>query len=234
MSARHTAPERDKPRPTATTERVVAAGLIAILRAPTPRHFLRVTEALVDAGVRAVEFTLTAPEAVHAIGQAVAEFAGTAVIGAGTVLSADQAEACIDAGAAFLVSPVAAPDVVAAAQIAGVPAYPAGLTPSEIASAFRSGAAAVKLFPASAVGPRFISDLHGPFPTIPIIPTGGIAIDDIPEWLAAGAAAVGIGGPLLGTAVRDGSDIRGLRARAKRAVKLVHDSRSTTADADKA
>ena len=212
--------------PAATTERVVRAGLIAILRAPTARRFLAVTEVLVDAGIRAVEITLTAPDAVEAIAKVTAEFGSVATVGAGTVLSADQAEACIDSGAEFLVSPTAAPDMVAAAQIAGVAAYPAGLTPTEIVAAHRAGATAVKLFPASAVGPRFITDLHGPFPAIPVIPTGGIAVEDIPQWLAAGAAAVGVGGPLLGNAARDGRDAGGLRTRAGRAVELVAQARA--------
>jgi 2-dehydro-3-deoxyphosphogluconate aldolase / (4S)-4-hydroxy-2-oxoglutarate aldolase len=204
--------------PATTTQRVVAARVIAILRAPTAKHFLPVADALVAAGVQAIEITLTAPDALDAIARVSAEFGRSAVIGAGTVLTADEAEACIDAGAAFLVSPTAAPDVVAAAQIAGVAAYPAGLTPTEVVGAYRSGATAVKLFPASAVGPRFIADLHGPFPDIPIIPTGGIAIEDIPDWIAAGAVAVGLGGPLLGDAARDGRDIDGLRKRARRAL----------------
>src|SRR5689334_6741224 len=165
------------------TDRVAEAGLVAILRAPAAKQFLAVADALVASGVGAIEVTLTAPDALEALSKIVAEFGSTAVVGAGTVLTADHAEACIDAGAAFLVSPVAAPDVVAAARIAGVAAYPAGLTPTEIVTAFRSGATAVKLFPASAVGPRFITDLHGPFPELPIIPTGGIAIDQIPVWL---------------------------------------------------
>jgi 2-dehydro-3-deoxyphosphogluconate aldolase/(4S)-4-hydroxy-2-oxoglutarate aldolase len=208
-----------------TTDRVAAAGFVAILRASSAKHFLAAADALVSAGVRAIEVTLTAPDALEAMSKIAAEFANVAVVGAGTVLTADQAESCIDAGAAFLVSPVAAPDVVAAARIAGVAAYPAGLTPTEIVTAYRSGAAAVKLFPASAVGPRFITDLHGPFPDLPIIPTGGIAIDQIPHWLATGALAVGVGGPLLGDAARDGGDLDGLRARARRAVELVEASR---------
>jgi 2-dehydro-3-deoxyphosphogluconate aldolase / (4S)-4-hydroxy-2-oxoglutarate aldolase len=217
------------PVPAATTDRVAAAGLIAILRAPDARHFLAVTTALVEAGVGAIEITLSAPDALDLLPRLVAEFKGSAVIGAGTVLTADEAEACIEAGASFLVSPIAALDVVASARIAGVAAYPAGLTPTEIVTAFRSGATAVKLFPASAVGPDFLTDLRGPFPNLPVIPTGGIGIDDIPRWLRAGATAVGLGGTLIGAAARDGGDLDGLRSRAHRALELVDETRVDSA-----
>ena len=147
------------------------------------------------------------------------------MIGAGTVVTADQAEACIAAGAAFVVSPTASPDVTATARIAGVAAFPGALTPTEILAAHQGGAAAVKLFPASAVSPRFITDLHGPFPEIQIMPTGGIGIDNITGWLHAGAAAVGLGSPLIGAAAVDGVD-RGLVDRARRAVAAVAAART--------
>jgi 2-dehydro-3-deoxyphosphogluconate aldolase/(4S)-4-hydroxy-2-oxoglutarate aldolase len=223
---RDPAPSGRLDRSRTTTERILQAGLLAILRAPSGKHFPAVSEALVEAGVRVIELTLTAPDAVDVIAALVPELGDAAVIGAGTVVTAGEAEACIEAGAAFLVSPTAAPDVLAAARFAGVAAYPGAFTPTEILGAYRAGATAVKLFPASAVGPRFITDLHGPFPDIPILPSGGITIDEIPQWLAAGAGAVGLGGPLLGNAVHDGSDIDGLRTRARRATELVERARS--------
>jgi 2-dehydro-3-deoxyphosphogluconate aldolase/(4S)-4-hydroxy-2-oxoglutarate aldolase len=179
---------------TAATTSVIA-GLVAILRARSARHFPAITETLIEAGVRVIEVTLTASDAVAAITGLTQRFGAAAVIGAGTVMTADQAEACIDAGAAFLVSPAASPDVMAAARTAGIAAYPGALTPTEIITAYNAGAPAVKLFPASAVSPRFVTDLHGPCPEIAIMPTGGIAIGDIGTWLRAGAAAVGVGTP---------------------------------------
>lgn len=203
------------------TAQVTSAGLVAILRSATTEHYASIAETLVSAGVRVLEVTLTASDALPAIKQLAGVYAGSeVVVGAGTVLSTDQAEACLEAGAEFLVSPAITPDVLATARISGIAVYPGALTPTEIMNAFLNGASAVKLFPASAVSPRYLTDVRGPFPDIPIMPTGGIGIDDIPGWLAAGAAAVGLGGPLIGSAAVDGPDAA-LRERALRAVDAV-------------
>ncbi|MEU3980887.1 bifunctional 4-hydroxy-2-oxoglutarate aldolase/2-dehydro-3-deoxy-phosphogluconate aldolase [Streptomyces sp. NPDC026672] len=208
------------------TATITASGLVAILRAPTARHFPAVAEALVEGGVRAIEVTLTSEGALSCLSTLSRAHGDDVVIGAGTVMSADQAEACLEAGASFLVSPVAAPDVAAAARIAGAAVYPGALTPTEIAAAVHAGAAAVKLFPASAVPPRYIQDVHGPLPGVPIIPTGGITLAAVPAWIAAGAAAVGLGGPLIGPAATDGPT-PALTARARQALDLVTAARST-------
>jgi 2-dehydro-3-deoxyphosphogluconate aldolase/(4S)-4-hydroxy-2-oxoglutarate aldolase len=208
------------------TRAISDAGLIAILRSASTRHYAPAVELLVSTGVRVIEVTLTAAEGVAALKELAQTYAGTeVVVGAGTVISSDQAEACIDAGAAFLVSPAVTPDVMATARIAEVPMYPGALTPTEILSAHRSGASAVKLFPASAMSPSYLKDVRGPFPGIPVIPTGGIDIDDVPSWLAAGAAAVGLGSPLLGGSLTDGPDAD-LAERARRAVAAVAGARS--------
>jgi 2-dehydro-3-deoxyphosphogluconate aldolase/(4S)-4-hydroxy-2-oxoglutarate aldolase len=107
----------------------------------------------------------------------------------------------------------------------GVPFYPGALSPTEVFTAHRAGAPLVKLFPAATVGPRYIKDLHGPLPGVRIMPTGGIAIDDIPAWLSAGASAVGLGGPLLGDAAAGGS-LAALAGRARRAADAVALARS--------
>lgn len=208
------------------TRAITDAGLVAILRSASTRHYAAAVEVLVASDVRVVEVTLTAADAVASIRALVRAYAGTdVVVGAGTVVSSDQAEACIDAGAAFLVSPAVTPDVMATARIAGVAVYPGALTPTEILSAHRSGASAVKLFPASAVSPGYLKDVRGPFPDIPVIPTGGIGVDEIPSWLAAGAAAVGLGSPLLGSSLAEGPDAAFTR-RARRAVAAVAEARS--------
>ncbi|MET9734910.1 bifunctional 4-hydroxy-2-oxoglutarate aldolase/2-dehydro-3-deoxy-phosphogluconate aldolase [Streptomyces sp. NPDC006458] len=209
------------------TAAITASGLIAILRAPTAHHFPAITDALVRAGVRAIEVTLTTGGALSCLRALTAAYGDDIAIGAGTVLTADQADMCIEAGAGFLVSPVAAPDVVAAARIAGVPAYPGALTPTEIAAAHHAGAPAVKLFPASAASPRFITDVHGPLPDVSIIPTGGIALTDIPAWISAGAAAVGLGSPLSGAAGTDGVT-KDLTVRARQALGFIAAARSTS------
>lgn len=207
------------------TASVARAGLVAILRAPGAEHFAAASAVLVDAGITVIEVTLTSAGALESLASLVRELPGHVVVGAGTVLTGEQARACVEAGARFLVSPVSVPQVTDYALAAGVPAYPGALTPTEVFTASRGGAGVVKLFPASAVGPRYLRDLHGPLPDVRIIPTGGIALADIASWLTAGALAVGVGGPLLGDAVV-GGDRSALADRARRAVEAVRTARS--------
>jgi 2-dehydro-3-deoxyphosphogluconate aldolase/(4S)-4-hydroxy-2-oxoglutarate aldolase len=209
-----------------TTDTIITSGVIAILRYTTSAHFPAITEALVRAGIRSIEVTLTTPGALACLRQLALDFDGAAVIGAGTVTDANLAEACIDAGARFLVSPASSPDVVAAARVADVAVFPGALTPTEVLAAHRNGASAVKLFPASVVSPRYIADLHAPLPDIALIPSGGIGLPDIEHWLDAGAAAVGLGGPLLGNAAEEGPDAA-LAERARLAVEAVRRARDS-------
>ena len=192
--------------PADATATISEAGVVAVLRASTSRHVAQVAHDMVDAGIRVVEVTLTTPDAVSLIKQLHSELGGEALVGAGTVVSLEEAEACIDAGADFLVSPTTSLDVVATARIAGVAAYPGALTPTEILTAQRSGASAVKLFPAATLGPGYLRQIRAPFPHIPIMPTGGIGLGDVETWLRAGAAAVGLGSSLSGSACEEGVD----------------------------
>jgi 2-dehydro-3-deoxyphosphogluconate aldolase / (4S)-4-hydroxy-2-oxoglutarate aldolase len=202
----------------------LATGIVAIARAASASRIEAATDALVGAGVTCIEVPLTTPGAVASIASLVATYGGSGCIGAGTVLTTDQASACIDAGAAFLVSPSAVPEVVDLAAARGVPCMPGALTPTEIVAAWRSGAAAVKLFPASLGGARYLRDVRAPLPDIPLIPTGGIAIDDVGAYIAAGAIAIGVGGPLFGDALDDG-DLDALAARARRFLVAVAEAR---------
>ena len=204
------------------TAAVVRSGVVAVLRAPTADSFAAVADVLVEAGVTAIEVTLTSRGAIAALAGLRRQLPPSAVIGAGTVLTADDAKASVDAGAAFLVSPLFDPELGGSF---GVPFYPGALTPTEIHAAHRSGAALVKLFPAATVGPRYIKDVHGPLPDVRIMPTGGIDIADIATWLGNGASAVGLGSPLLGDAIT-GGDLRTLAERARRAADAVAFARS--------
>ncbi|MGI5129755.1 bifunctional 4-hydroxy-2-oxoglutarate aldolase/2-dehydro-3-deoxy-phosphogluconate aldolase [Pseudonocardia sp. CA-107938] len=209
-----------------TTAAIADSGLIAVLRSGTAQHYRAVTEALVEAGVRTLEITLTAHGALSALEHIAKDYHGSDVlVGAGTVVDATQAEMCLEAGATFLVSPAYCADVLAVARIAETAVYPGAMTPTEILTAHRGGASAVKLFPAAALSPRYLLDVHAPLPEITIMPTGGIDIDDIPAWIRAGAGAVGLGSPLLGRAVDDGP-APDLRERARRAVAAVAEARA--------
>jgi 2-dehydro-3-deoxyphosphogluconate aldolase/(4S)-4-hydroxy-2-oxoglutarate aldolase len=203
---------------------LLTGGVVAIGRHVAADSAPDVARALADGGVRAFELTLNEPEAdaLRAIEAVARVAAGLGLeIGAGTVLTIDAAERAIDAGATFLVSPHLDPALVTWAATRGIPAFPGCSTPTEILSAWRAGAAAVKLFPASVVGPAFIRELRGPFPDIPVVPTGGVTVDSAPSFIAAGAVAVGMGGWLLG----DG-ETAGVRERAARVVAAVAAARA--------
>lgn len=200
-------------------ERLAAVPVMAILRASDAGRFLEVGRVLYEAGVRAIEVTLTSRGALEALGRLRRELAGDAVLGVGTVRSPGDAEAAVEAGAAYLVAPDLRPEVVAWAVERGVPVVPGALTPTEVAAAWAAGATAVKVFPVSAVGgPAYLKAVRAPLPEVPLVPTGGVGIDDIGAYLAAGAVTVGIGSPLLGDAGDPGGDLGGLAERARRAV----------------
>ncbi|WP_433295738.1 bifunctional 4-hydroxy-2-oxoglutarate aldolase/2-dehydro-3-deoxy-phosphogluconate aldolase [Actinoplanes sp. CA-030573] len=201
---------------------VVRSGIVAILRAPTADSFAAVADVLIGAGITALEVTLTSRGAIDALAGLRRQLPSTVAVGAGTVLTEDDAKAAIDAGAAFLVSPVLDPSLVASTP---VPFYPGTSSPTEIYEAYKAGAPLVKLFPAAGLGPRFLRDVRGPLPQINVMPTGGIKIEDIADWLFAGAKAVGIGSPLIGDAAQGGS-MKALAARARHAVSAVAFARS--------
>jgi len=206
----------------AVTAAVVHSGIVAILRAPTADGFAAVADVLVGAGITALEVTLTSQGALDALAGLRRQLPSSVAVGAGTVLSADDAKAAVDAGAGFLVSPVIDTGLVAAST---VPFYPGTQTPTEIFAAYRAGAPLVKLFPAAGLGTDFLKNVHGPLPDVKIMPTGGVKIEDIADWLIAGASAVGVGGPLIGDAASGGSLVA-LAARARHAVSAVAFARS--------
>jgi 2-dehydro-3-deoxyphosphogluconate aldolase/(4S)-4-hydroxy-2-oxoglutarate aldolase len=200
-------------------ERLAAVPVVAILRAADAERFLEVGRVLYEAGLRAVEVTLTSRGALEAFAQLVEELPGDALLGVGTVRSPDQAEEAVAAGATYLVAPDFRPQVVGWAAERGLAVVPGALTPTEVAAAWAAGATAVKVFPVSAVGgPAYVKAVRAPLPEVPLVPTGGVGIDDIGAYLAAGAAAVGLGSPLLGDAGDPGGDLAALADRARRAV----------------
>ncbi|GIE93088.1 bifunctional 4-hydroxy-2-oxoglutarate aldolase/2-dehydro-3-deoxy-phosphogluconate aldolase [Paractinoplanes rishiriensis] len=201
---------------------VVRSGIIAILRAPTADSFASVAEVLVESGVTALEVTLTSRGAVDAIAGLRRQLPASVAVGAGTVLTADDVKAAVDAGAEFLISPVIDTELVASSP---VPFYPGTATPTEMYAAHQAGAPLVKLFPAASLGTGFLRSVRGPLPQVNVMPTGGIALDDISDWLAAGAKAVGLGAPLIGDAASGGS-LAALGARARHAVAAVQFARS--------
>jgi 2-dehydro-3-deoxyphosphogluconate aldolase / (4S)-4-hydroxy-2-oxoglutarate aldolase len=171
-------------------EALAEARVIGVVRAADAESAVRAADALIERGIRAIELTFTTP----GVERALAELADRDVLlGAGTVTEEAQIEAAADAGAQFLVSPGSPPKLVEAMAKTGRTVIAGCLTPTEIMGAVSAGAHAVKLFPASAVGPAYVAALRGPFPQLKVIPTGGIRPDDVNRWIEAGAIAVGIG-----------------------------------------
>lgn len=170
-------------------------GVVAVIRSPSVDAALECTRALVRGGVTGIEITFSTPGAAVAIAAARREHPN-ALVGAGTVLDRASLDAACDAGASFLVSPHTDEELLEAARARGVPFLAGALTPTEVVRAHRAGAACVKLFPGSAVGPSYVKALRGPLPHIPLMPTGGVDEKNLGEWFAAGVVAVGMGGSL--------------------------------------
>ena len=193
--------------------RTARARLIVVARAQDAHDYTRVLAALIESGIRSIELTLTTPGTIDWLPEIVARFGADADIGVGTVTEEAQLRAAIGAGAQYIVTPVTDPRLVAVSTDLGVPIVPGGLTPTELHASWRAGASAVKVFPASQVTPGYVKDLRGPFPGIEVVPSGGIDLAGAADWLEAGAAAVSVGGPLLGDAFR-GGELDELRERA--------------------
>jgi 2-dehydro-3-deoxyphosphogluconate aldolase/(4S)-4-hydroxy-2-oxoglutarate aldolase len=196
-------------------ERLRAARVAAVIRADDPESAVAIAEALVEGGLTAVELTYTTPRASESIAQARSRLGDGVLVGAGTLTTAAQVAEAAAAGADFLVSPHLDHRLLETMLESGRLALPGVLTPSEVASALAHGAAAVKLFPASSGGTAHLRALFGPFPGIKVVPTGGIALEDVGAWLKAGAWAVGVGGKLAPRRLEDGDSRRRLVERSR-------------------
>lgn len=188
---------------------------LAVVRAPFIPDAVGLCHALADGGIRSVELTFTTPDVLSHVRRA-AETAAQhgAAVGIGTVLTAEQAKAAIDAGAQFLVTPGLRPEVAAVAVAAGIPFCLGAMTPTEVAQALDLGSAAVKIFPARQLGPVYLKDLRGPFPGIRLLPSGGIDASNAKGYLDAGAAAVCCGTSVVPPAAVASGDWADISARA--------------------
>jgi 2-dehydro-3-deoxyphosphogluconate aldolase/(4S)-4-hydroxy-2-oxoglutarate aldolase len=178
--------------------------LLAIIRADGADTALACVETLVEAGVTALEISLTTPGGVEAIAKARSQYDPHILIGAGTVVTAAQADEVAAARAGFVVTPAITRGAHRAVEL-GVPLLCGALTPTEVVAALDLGATAVKIFPAKLYGPGYFSELRAPLPDAPLIAVGGVDAQSAPKYLAAGALAVGVGSPLLGDAGNGGS-----------------------------
>ncbi len=197
-----------------------ARKMLAIIRADGPDRALECIHTLVDAGVTALEVSLTTPGGVDAIAKARSEYDPSILIGAGTVVTAAQADEVAAADAGFAVTPAITRGAHRSVEI-GLPLLCGALTPTEVVAALDLGATAVKIFPAKVYGPGYLRELLAPLPDAPLIAVGGVDAQTAPEYLAAGALAVGVSSPLLGDAGSGGSQ-SDLAARAKTFLTTLH------------
>jgi len=222
----HHLPSSDKKR-TDTLARLERDTLVSVVRADTPELATLAVEAILEGGISTFEITLTVPGAVQVIESLVKRFGARALIGAGTVLTAEQAEACIDAGAQFVVSPGFDAATVELVLRKDVPCMPGALTPTEVITAWKAGVDMVKIFPCSAMGgARYLKALRGPLPQVKMLPTGGVNAENAREYLAAGAAALGIGSELVDATALASGKLDVITARAKQLVDAVAAARA--------
>jgi 2-dehydro-3-deoxyphosphogluconate aldolase / (4S)-4-hydroxy-2-oxoglutarate aldolase len=188
--------------------------VLAVIRGTDPDACVRTALTLIEEGVSLMEVSLTSADALDVLARVTSEAAGSgARVGAGTVLTRDDAYRARDAGATFAVTPALGAGVAAAVAL-DLPVLAGAMTPTEVLAAVEAGAAAVKLFPAEFLGPAYVKALHGPFPEVEVVPVGGVGLDEARAYLRAGALAVGVGGELAGDAP-NGGDLAALRSRAR-------------------
>jgi 2-dehydro-3-deoxyphosphogluconate aldolase / (4S)-4-hydroxy-2-oxoglutarate aldolase len=205
----------------ATVHTIEQLGVVAVIRMKDAAKLRAVVDAIAEGGVRAIEVTMTVPDAVALIARLAPSLPRDILLGAGTVTDAETARAVIDAGAQFVVSPVFRREVVAACHERGIAAAPGCFTPTEILDAHDAGADIVKVFPATALGPQYLKDVRAPLPQVRLMPTGGVTLDNAGDWIRAGAIAVGVGSALVDTRAIDEGRLEVLTANARRIVASV-------------
>jgi 2-dehydro-3-deoxyphosphogluconate aldolase/(4S)-4-hydroxy-2-oxoglutarate aldolase len=198
---------------------ILKTKVVAVIRMPEAEAIFQVVEALKDGGVKALEITMTVPGALEVIRRLAETKPRGVIVGAGTVLDGEKAEAAISAGADFVVSPIADAGMIAACRARGTLVAPGAFTPSEIVSAWDKGADIVKVFPLTALGPQYLRDLKGPLPQIRLMPTGGVTLENARAFVEAGASAVGLGTALVDRKAVEAGDWNALRRKARQVVE---------------
>lgn len=209
--------------------RIAELGLLAVLRAPEPAGARRAVDALVEAGVLGIEITYSTPDAASVIAAVKQSYGDEVLVGAGTLVTHAQVAEAAEAGASYLVSPGLDDEVVASMRATSLPAMAGVLTPTEVMRGVRLGVDVMKLFPGSLGGPSYLRSLRGPFPDIPFMPTSGVSADNVGDWLAAGAIAVGAGGELASAGDISSGDFAGIREKGRRFLTAIREARADAA-----
>lgn len=203
-------------------------GLLAVLRGPSPELTLKMVEALIEGGVRGIEITYTTPEADRVVRDLHREHEDKLLLGMGTLTEPDHAQRALEAGAAFIVSPHCEASLAKAMVETGLVVMLGALTPSEVVRSRQLGSDVVKLFPGSLTGPGYLRALHGPFPDLPLMPTGGVDLDNLEQWFRAGAFAVGAGSALCPRPWAEEGRFEEITARAERFRQVLERIRSSS------
>jgi len=177
--------------------KIVELKVVAVVRMDDSTKLIKVANAIHDGGVKAIEITLTVPNAIETIALASEEIGEKVLIGVGSVLNGEMAQRAIDAGAKYVVSPILKKEIIEVSHNNGVPAMSGTFTPTEAQLAFEAGADIIKIFPADVLGMAFIKGIKAPMPHLKVMPTGGVSLTNVGEWLNAGACAVGVGSALI-------------------------------------
>lgn len=207
-------------------ERVLLSGLVAIIRAPSGEQLIKAARALYEGGIDVIEVTLTVPRALEIIAEVRRDLGDKILLGAGTVLDTETARAAFLAGAEFIVSPTLNLDVIGLCKRYSKLVMPGVFTPTEVLTAWEAGADIVKIFPADAVGPAYLKALRGPLPQVRMMPTGGVNLNTLRDFMKAGACAVGLGSSLVESEALKNGDMPRIRDLASQYVALMKEVRS--------
>ncbi|PMC35486.1 2-dehydro-3-deoxyphosphogluconate aldolase [Bacillus sp. UMB0899] len=180
-------------------DQIKETGIVAVIRGASTENIIPIAKALKNGGVTALEITVETPRVLSAMEKLSAELGDEVIVGAGTVLDPETARATIMAGAKFVFSPTVNKETIKMTKRYGVLSIPGALTPTEILTAYENGADLIKVFPANVFGPKYLKDIHGPLPQIPLMPTGGVSLENIGDFVRAGAVAAGVGTSLVNT-----------------------------------
>lgn len=210
-----------------TLERILDTGVVAVVRLPSADRLLEVAQAIATGGVVAIEFTMTTPGAIDTLARASAKMDEGVVLGAGTVLDGATARAAILAGARFVVSPTLSRETIETCHRYDVVVIAGAYTPTEILTAWEWGADLVKVFPATALGPRYFKDVLAPLPQVRLVPTGGVDLETAGAFIEAGAAAIAVGSNLVDPRAVAAGDFDALTEKARAFRAAVDAARST-------
>ncbi len=207
---------------------ILECGIAAVVRGESDEQILKAIEAALQGGVNVIEVTFTCPNPLQIIEALAKKVSDDVLLGAGTVLTPEMASSAVDAGAQFIVSPSTNLATIETAKSRGVPFFPGALTPTEVITAWQAGGDIIKIFPANVMGPSYFKDLHGPFPDIPFMPTGGVDLNTARSWLEAGAVCLGVGGALIDKKLMASGDYAEITSRARRFREIVREWRAVS------